>query len=132
MGMLSHPQRVIQLSFLKPTKRNVIGTALLLVANWLGSYLSRLLSQLINPRNSGGSGSDFVATGGRGNFAAGGNMQFGNASNIIISQAINIIILAMLFYMVISFIAEKMLTEDKRVIGVSTETSETQEKKKKY
>ncbi len=109
----------------------MIGTVLLLVANWFGSYLSRLLSQLINPRNNGGSGSDFVATGGRGIFTLGGNMQFGNTSNILITQAINIIILAIIFYIVISFIAEKILIEDKRVIEVITYASETQEKKKK-
>lgn len=109
----------------------MIGTVLLLVANWLGSYISRLLGQLINPRTNGTSGSDFVASGGRGNFAAGGNMQFGNASNILISQAINIIILAILFYIVISFVAEKILVDGKQVIEVSTEALETKEKKKK-
>lgn len=92
--------------FLKPNKANVIGTALLLVANWTAGFVSRLVLQVAR------SGSDVVATGGRGSFAGAGAAQFGGTQYgglNILSGATNLVILAVLFYVIVSFVAEKLV-----------------------
>jgi hypothetical protein len=85
------------LSFLKPTKANLAGTAALLIANWAGGLVSRYAISPLIFQVAGGA----MQGGGRG---AGGAamMPFGGFG--LAAGAANLVILAVLFYVILSFI----------------------------
>jgi ABC-type multidrug transport system fused ATPase/permease subunit len=111
------------LSFLKPNKANIIGTVLLLIVNLAASTLSQSITQIFIPGMSGmvGNGGEFAGPSGV-QFNRTGrqinpdgaqfdteNMQFGDmgmTTNRLLSSGINILVLALLFYVVISFVME--------------------------
>jgi len=98
------------LSFLKPTKTNVVGTVLLLAANLIGSSVSGYLTQFIigatdlamtdraGPAGFGGGAPPMAA--GRLGTSAGG---FG-----IVGSALSLLVLAVLFYVTLSFVVTKL------------------------
>ena len=86
---------------LKPNKTNVIGTVLLVVANFISGYVSRVIIQLFNSESSA-----TASTGGRGAFA-GNTARFGSGNFGFLTGILNIVIVALLFYIVLSFILEK-------------------------
>lgn len=100
------------MEFLKPNKMNIIGTAALLVANWVGSFASRSIMRLVVAGNETAGG--FAGAGGRGAFAGGAGAAGAQAGNFgLISGAASIIITAILFYLVISFVAGKFGKESR-------------------
>ncbi|VVB98285.1 Uncharacterised protein [uncultured archaeon] len=93
------------MDFLKPNKANLIGTALLLVADVIGGSVSRIASSLA--RGAAGTAMNgTAASAGRGAFAGGTRSAAGSFG--LVSGALNIVILAVLFYVVISFVVAKL------------------------
>ncbi len=96
------------MDFLKPNKANVIGTAALLVANWVVGLLSRFA---INPMVFSAMGVQMQ--GGRGGFGggfggagSGGMMPFGGAG--LAAGAVELVILAAAFYVILSLVIGKL------------------------
>ncbi len=91
-------------SWFKPTKSNVIGTVLLLVANWAGGFISRLaVPLLMGGEMSGRAAGNFAGrTGGFAGAAGTGGTQF--AAFGLVSSAVSLVILALLFYIVLSVV----------------------------
>lgn len=91
-------------SWLKPAKTNIVGTVLLLVANWAGGLISRPLVPLImggGPADMAGRAAGAFA--GRGDaFSGAGSTQF--ATYGLVSGAVNVVVLALLFYVVLSVV----------------------------
>ncbi len=99
-------------SWFKPTKANLVGTVLLLAANWAGGLISRPIVQLI----TGGGTADMAgrAAGGFAGRAAGayagqGGAFSGTASTQfaaygLASSAVSFVVLALLFYVVLSVV----------------------------
>ena len=96
------------ISSLKPNKTNVVGTVLLLAANYAGGLVSRIVSGIIVPRGAAaatqfaGNASQYAGAAGRGAMAGAGVAQYGNTG--LASGAINLVILAVLFYVIVSFV----------------------------
>jgi uncharacterized membrane protein len=90
------------LSSLKPNKTNVVGTILLLVANYAGAFVSRIASGLIVPRGAAGTATQFAGAGTRGAMAGAGGAQYGGTG--LISGAISLVVLAVLFYIIMSVV----------------------------
>ncbi len=112
------------MNFLKPNKANIIGTVLLLVANFMGGFISRVAVPLIIPRtDSNGSIIQGMGQGGRGSFGAGVGM-YGNSG--FASSVINVVILAILFYVILSFVVDQFVSADQKM-----ETPVDQPKSKK-
>ena len=96
------------LGWFKPNKANTIGTVILLVANFIGTQISRPIMQLILSETGSG-----IAR--RGSFPSGGisgaagqqvgsGMTGGTGITGILGSVIEIVILAILFYIGISII----------------------------
>jgi hypothetical protein len=107
------------MTFLRPTKASIAGTALLLVASFVGGFLSRVIIPLFMQRDTAGG----YAGAGRGAFAGGGPMagngafsgggaQFGGFG--LLSAAVDYVILAILFYVVVSFVIDLAVKEPAR------------------
>jgi len=117
------------LSSLKPGKANVIGTVLLLVANYAGSFVSRLASGALIPRSGNiaqfgnGSATQFAGSAGRAAYA-GGESASGGAG--LLSSAISLVVLAVLFYVVVSFVVGAFANpqESREEKGTPRENSE--------
>lgn len=99
------------LSILKPNKANLIGTALLLIANAAGGFISRIGLRLV----AGGADTAVgaAANGGRAAAFAGAGGSAGQFGNFgLIGGAANLIILALLFYLVISFVVGRLAEQE--------------------
>ena len=93
------------LSSLKPNKVNVVGTFLLLAANYAGGFVSRIASGALAPRGSAAgqfaaNASQYAGAAGRGAMA--GGAQYGGAG--IVSGAMSLAVLAVLFYAIMSLV----------------------------
>jgi hypothetical protein len=98
------------LSFLKPNKANVGGTALLLAANWAAGFVPRLVLPLLGAAG-GGAGSGAASQAGRAAFAgaASGGVRagaggYGFGLQGLEMGAISLAATALLFYIVLSFV----------------------------
>ncbi|MGV8176658.1 MAG: hypothetical protein ACP5NX_02585 [Candidatus Bilamarchaeaceae archaeon] len=106
------------LGFLKPNRANIIGTALLIMANYAAGVVSGFMARFLMAGSSDSGmaqsmGREFSRgagsfTGGGGEFAVGGIQTLGLAS-----QALNLLVLAILFYLVLSFILGKLAGKPK-------------------
>ncbi len=102
-------------SFLKPNKANLAGTAALLAGNFIFGYASRFAMQLVNA----GSAPDTASFAGRtaGSFAgtAGGyansGVRMAGASGLI-GGAVSTILLALVFYVIVSFVIDMHYKEN--------------------
>ncbi len=93
------------MDFLKPNKANLIGTAALLVANWIVGLVSRLF---ISPLVFSGMGIQ-MQNGGRGAFGgmgSGGMMPYGGAG--LAAGAVELVLLAVVFYVILSLVIGKL------------------------
>lgn len=92
-------------SFLKPDKAKVIATVAFLIADYVGGFVSRLAMLAVAGGNAAGT------YGGNGTYAgrAAGMMNGGArmGSGGLISGAVNLVILAVLFYVIVSFVMDK-------------------------
>jgi|GEM_PF-6139116 len=91
-------------SFLKPNKWNLIGTAALLVASYLGSFISGLVSRFAM-ESAGGSGTYAGNVTGMAGRGAIGATRIGGLG--LVGGAVNLVILAVLFYVILSFVMDK-------------------------
>ncbi len=92
-------------SFLKPNKWNLIGTGALLVASYLGSFISGLVSRFAMQPQGGSYAGNVSGMAGR----AAGAARTGGFG--LIGGAANLVILAVLFYVVIAFVMDKSSKE---------------------
>lgn len=94
------------MDFLKPNKGNLIGTAALLVANYLGSFVSSLVSRFAMQPAGGTYAGNVTGMAGRG---AAGAARLGGSG--LVGGAVNFVILAVLFYVVLAFVMDKFAKE---------------------
>jgi len=100
------------MSVLKPNKANVVGTVLLLAANWVAGFVPRLVMPLLS------SGSQAAASAGRGAFTAGSagmraGGYAGGAAYGLVGSAAGLLMTALLFYVILSFVIAKLAGEAK-------------------
>jgi uncharacterized membrane protein len=87
------------LSSLKPNKTNVLGTILLLAANYAGGFVSRIASGALIQRAASGA-TQYAGAAGRGAMAGAGG--YGGAG--LVSEAMGLVVLAVLFYAILSLV----------------------------
>src|SRR5271157_78368 len=92
-------------SFLKPDKANVIGTVAFLIANYVGGFVSRLATMAVAGGNGAGAYGGNATYAGRAAGMANAGARLGTGG--LISGAVNLVILAVLFYVIISFVMDK-------------------------
>ncbi len=104
-------------NFLMPNKANVIGTVLLLAANWAGGFVSRYAVRLVaaGGADATGSAAGFagrLAGGAAGAAGGAGAAQFANGGFALMSGAVTTLILAVLFYAAISIVVGKLVEKE--------------------